>query len=151
MGTKKGNMRRYIFGALAMIGILALAWGGFGNSPSLAESLKRTTFQVQGVSCGSCVSAIRDELFKKQGMVALTADIGQGLLRIDHRPPLNEEAIVQALGDFGYPAQPVREQVEKIGGAPMAKGCSGCGPNGCSATAASWRELFKKWGGLFLP
>lgn len=149
METKKGNMRRYILGALAMIGILALAWWGFGNGLSLAGSLKRTTFQVQGISCGSCVSAIRDELFKKQGMVALTADIEQGLLRIDHRPPLNEEAIVQALGDFGYPAQPVREQVEKTGGAPMAKDCSGCGPNGCSATAASWQALFKKWGGFF--
>ena len=149
MGTKNGNMRRYILGASAMIGILALAWWGFGNGPSWAGNLKTTTFQVQGVSCGSCVSAIRDELFKKQGMVALTADLEQGLLRIDHRPPLNEEAIVQALGDFGYPAQPVRAQVEKISGESMAKGCSGCGPNGCSATAASWQELFKKWGGFF--
>lgn len=151
MGTKKGNMRRYLLGAVAMIGFLALAWWGFGNGPSLAGNLKRTTFQVQGVSCGSCVSSIRDELFKKQGMVALTADIEQGLLRIDHRPPLNEAAIVRALGDFGYPAQPVREQVGKTGGASMAKGCSGCGPNGCSATAASWQELFKKWGGFFAP
>jgi len=149
MGTKIGNMRRYLLGASAMIGILALAWWGFGNGPSWAGNLKTTTVQVQGVSCGSCVSAIRDELFKKQGMVALTADLEQRLLRIDHRPSLNEEAIVQALGDFGYPAQPVRAQVEKISGESMAKGCSGCGPNGCSATAASWQELFKKWGGFF--
>jgi len=142
-------MKRYILGVLGLIGILACAWWGLGNVPSLAGERKSTTFLVQGVSCGSCLSAIRNELFKMPGMVALTADIEQGLLRIDHRPPLNEEAIVRTLGDFGYPARPVREQVGRTGGEPKAEDCSGCGPNGCAATAASWGELIKKCGGFF--
>jgi copper chaperone len=151
MGAKTGKMMKYLLGTLGLATLLVGVWWGFGTAPPFTGGLKNTTFLVEGVTCGSCLSAIRGELFKKQGMVALTADLAQGLLRIDHRPPLNEEAIVQALGDFGYPAQSVREQVEKTGGASMAKGCSGCGPNGCSATAASWRELFKKWGGFFAP
>ena len=149
METKKGNMRRSIFGALAMIGILALAWWGFGNGPSLAGNLKRTTFLVPGISCGACLPPIREELFKQQGMVDMKAELDRGLLRIDHRPPLSEESIVRVLGDLGYPAQPVPEQVASAGGEAAARGCSGCGPNGCSATAASWQELFKKWGGFF--
>ena len=144
MGAKTGKMMKYLLGTLGLATILGGVWWGVGTASSFSGGLKSTTFLVERVTCGSCVSAIRDELFKKQGMVALTADLGQGLLRIDHRPPLNEEAIVRALGDFGYPAQPVREQVEKIGGAPVAKGCAGCGPNGCSATAASWRDLFRR-------
>ena len=133
-----------------MIGILACAWWGLGNVPSLAGERKSTTFLVQGVSCGSCLSAIRNELFKMPGMVALTADIEQGLLRIDHRPPLNEEAIVRTLADLGYPAKSLQEQVEPGAGKPMANGCSGCGPNGCSATAASWRDLFRKISGGYV-
>lgn len=127
-----------------MLGILALAWWGLANSPFPAEGLKRTTLRVQGVSCGSCLSAIREELSKKPGMVALAADLGQGLLRIDHRPPLNEEAIVRVLADLGYPARPQGKQVGLTGGAPTVTGCSGCAQNACSATAASWRELYRK-------
>ena len=151
MGAKTGKMMKYLLGTLGLATLLVGVWWGFGTAPPFTGGLKNTTFLVEGVTCGSCLSAIRGELFKKQGMVALTADLAQSLLRIDHRPPLNEEAIVRALGDFGYPAKPVREQAEKTGGAPMAKGCTDCGPNGCSATAASWRELFKKWGGFFAP
>lgn len=151
MDGKTGNMMRYILGALGLIGILAWAWWGLGNIPFLAGELKRTTFLVQGVSCGSCVSAIRGELFKKPGMVALDADLAQGLVRINHRPPLTEEAIVRELAGLGYPAQPVGGQVAEIGGEPTATSCSGCGPSGCAATAASWRELFRKIFGGFAP
>lgn len=149
MGARNGNVMRYIFGTLGLIGILAGIWWGFGNVPSRAGDLKSTTFLVQGVTCGSCLTTIRGELFNKPGMVGLAADLEQGILRVDHRPPLSEEAIVRALNDLGYPAKNAREQVGSPGGQPMAKkGCSGCGPNGCSATAASWRELFRKWGGF---
>ena len=142
-------MRRYILGVLGLIGILATAWWGFADSSSFAGGVKSTTFLVQGVTCSSCLSAIRGELFKKEGMVAMAADLEQGLVRIDHRPPLSEDAIVRVLADLGYPAKNAGEQVASTGGEPMAKkGCSGCGPNGCSATSSSWRELFRKWGGF---
>jgi copper chaperone len=144
METRRRNMRRYIIAALAVIFTLAGAWWGFGSAPSFAGELKKTTFLVQGVTCGSCLSAIRGELFKKPGMVAMAADLNQGLLRIDHQPPLSEEAIVRTLADLGYPARAVPEGIELTGGEPMAKGCSGCGPNGCSATSSSWRELYRK-------
>lgn len=151
MDEKTGKRMRYILGALGLIGVLAWAWWGLGNTPLVAGELKRTTFLVQGVTCGSCVSAIRGELFKKPGMVALEADVAQGLVRINHRPPLTEEAIVRELAGLGYPAQPVGERVAEMDGAPTATACSGCGPNGCSATAASWRELFRKMFGDFTP
>jgi len=137
-------MRRYIIAALAVILILAGAWWGLGNSSSFAGKLESTTLLVPGISCGACLPPIREELFKQQGMVALAADLDQGLLRIDHRPPLSEETIVRVLGDLGYPAQAVPAQVAPAGGEVAAKGCSGCGPNGCSATASSWGELGRK-------
>lgn len=151
MDEKTGSVMRYIFGALGLIGILAWAWWGLANAPFFAEGLKRTTLQVQGVSCGSCLSAIREELSKKPGMVALAADLEQGLVRIDHRPPLHEEAIVRVLADLGYPARPVGGQVAPPSGEPAAKGCSGCEQKACPATAASWRELFRKYSAVVIP
>lgn len=151
MEIEKRNMRRYIFGALAVIFILAGGWWGLGNSPSFAGKLESTTLLVPGISCGACLPPIREELFKQQGMVDMAADLDRGLLRIDHRPPLSEEAIVRVLGDLGYPAKSVPEQVAPAGGEAAAKGCSGCGPNGCSATAASWGELCRKILGIGKP
>ncbi|HCC55027.1 MAG TPA: hypothetical protein DEQ20_08940 [Desulfobulbaceae bacterium] len=144
MDTKTGAIMKYLLRTLRVGCLLLVAWGGFGAAPSFAGDLKTTTFQVEGVSCGSCLSTIRGELFKKPGMVAFNADLAQGLLRIDHRPPLSEEAIVRTLADLGYPAKSVQAQVAPQAGKPAAKGCSGCGPNGCSATASSWRDLGRK-------
>ncbi|OGR04744.1 MAG: hypothetical protein A2520_04105 [Deltaproteobacteria bacterium RIFOXYD12_FULL_53_23] len=135
---------KYLLRALGLVGLLVGTWWGFFAAPSFAGELKTTTFLVEGVSCGSCLSTIRGELFKKPGMVDFTADLEQGLLRIDHRPPLSEEAIVRTLADLGYPAKSVQNRVEPKPGKPVAKGCSGCGPNGCSVTTASWRDLFRK-------
>ncbi|OGQ87869.1 MAG: hypothetical protein A2512_06865 [Deltaproteobacteria bacterium RIFOXYD12_FULL_56_24] len=145
METEKKNMRRYIFGTMAGILILAGGWWGLGNAPSFAGKLESTTFLVPGISCGACLPPIREELFKLQGMVDMQAELDRGLLRIDYRPPLSEEAIVLVLGDLGYPAKSVPEQGASAGGEAAVKGCSsGCGPNGCSATASSWGELCRK-------
>ena len=151
MSVRTGSAMRYFLRGLVVINILAWALWGFGNTPSFAATMKSTTFQVQGMSCGSCLSTIRSELFKKQGMVDVTANLEQGLLRIDHRPPLNEESIVRVLGEIGYPAKSVKEPVNVKGGNTTTRGCSGCDSNGCSATAASWRELFRKLFGSGAP
>ncbi|MFA7383974.1 MAG: heavy metal-associated domain-containing protein [Desulfurivibrionaceae bacterium] len=151
METKKRNIKRYIFGTLAVLLILAWGWWGLGNSPSFAGKLESSTFQVVGISCSACLPPIREALFKQQGMVEMKADLDRGLLRIEHRPPLSEETIVRVLGDLGYPAKAVPEQVASAGGEAAAKGCSGCGPRGCSATAASWGELGRKIFGIGKP
>ncbi|HIJ90205.1 MAG: heavy-metal-associated domain-containing protein [Desulfobulbaceae bacterium] len=144
MGARTGSMMGYFFRSLGMIAILTPLFLGLGNASSFAERLKSTTFLVRGISCDSCLSAIGGELFKKEGMVALAADLNRGLLRIDHRPPLSEEVIVRVLSDLGYPAKLMRGRVEITGGESVAQGCSSCDQQVCSATAASWRELFRR-------
>jgi hypothetical protein len=144
MGAGNGSVMKYSLGTLGLFGLLALAWWGFGNNSSFAGEVKSTAFQVQGITCSACLPPIRGELFKKPGMVAMTADLEQGVLRIDHRPPLSEEGIVRTLADLGYPAKPVQKGAAQAGNKPIAGGCSGCGPSGCAAAATSWRELFRK-------
>lgn len=151
MSVRTGGMMRHFLKGLTAIIIFAWVLWDSGSAPSFASSLKSTTFRVQGMSCGTCLSAIRSELYKKQGMVDLAADLELGLLRIDHRPPMNEEAIVRALGAIGYPAKVMKEPVDVRGGNTTTRGCSGCDSNGCSATAASWRELFRKLFGSGAP
>lgn len=83
MDSNKSNMMRYIFGALGLIGILALSWWGIASSSYSGGKLNSNTIMIQ-------------------------------------------------------------EQVGLPGKEPTAKACSGCGPNGCSATASSWDELRRK-------
>lgn len=83
MDSNKSKLMRYIFGALGLIGILALGWWGIGSSSYSGGKLNSNTFMMQ-------------------------------------------------------------EQTEVTGGEPTAQACSGCGPNGCSATASSWGELRRK-------
>jgi len=83
MGEKTGRGKRYIFGALGVLGILAGIWWGIGNPHFTAWKLQNTAFVV-------------------------------------------------------------RAHTGMTGGKPRARACSECVQNVCPATAASWRELFKK-------
>ena len=152
MDEKIGIGMKYFLGVLGACGVLGiLAWGvwSFGNVPFFVGNQTRSTFLVQGVSRGSCLATIRSELFKRQGMVAMEANFEKRLLRIDHQPPLSEGDIVRTLSDLGYPAQSVSGRLAQTGGEAITKPCLGgyCDQNLCPATAASWRELFRKWFG----
>ncbi len=83
MDAKTGRGKRYIFGTVGLLGILAGIWWGIGNPHFTAWKSKNIT-------------------------------------------PV------------------MRAPTGITGGAPRAQACSGCDQNVCPATAASWRELFRK-------
>lgn len=83
MGAITGRGKRYIFGTVGLLGILAGIWWGIGNTNFTAWKSKNTTLAVRA----------------HPGMT---------------------------------------------GGEPRPQACSECDQNICPATAASWRELFRK-------
>ena len=83
MGARTGRVKRFIFGTVGLLGILAGIWWGIGNPHFTAWKSKNTTLVVRA-----------------------------------HTGMTGEE--------------------------PRAQACSECDQNVCPATAASWRELFRK-------
>lgn len=104
---------------------------------------KTTTFQVQGMTCGSCLGAIRAELGPKKGITGMTADLERGLVTVEYPQNINEEEIARIISQLGYPARVLREgngQTE----APAKRCGKDCNMKGCAASASSWRDLYRK-------
>lgn len=132
-----------LVGVLFLTALLATA----GGTLSAAE-VSRTRLKVENLSCSSCLYAINDELQKEEGMVAMDADLRQGLVTVDHAPPLDSERIAGVISNLGYPAtvlesaalaeeQLKQDQVARAPGA--AAGCS------CSASGFAWKQLYEKY------
>jgi len=130
------------------LAIVLLAAGWFWLSldqAAVAADSKTTVFQVQGMTCGSCVMAIKAELAKKPGMIAMEADLERGLVRVEHAPPLNGESIAQSISRLGYPARVLPEGAAMAEPGGSMRNCgNSCGTKGCGAVVSSWRELFRK-------
>lgn len=122
-----------------------------------ATDLNRTNFQVDKLSCGSCLSKIEAELKTIPGAIGMQADLRNGLVTVDHSSTLAEKEIASAITGLGYPARPLTtwaiteqdaisfsdEDKTPRGGSDC--GSSGCG--GCNATVSTWKELFNRYFG----
>lgn len=59
---------------------------------------------VQGMTCGHCVSAITTAVEPLAGVTGVEVDLKTGTVRVDGEPEL--AAIVAAIEDAGYDVQP---------------------------------------------
>jgi len=67
MDARNGNMMRYVWGSLGLIGILAWAWWVFGNTPYyVGDPTARACFRCEQNVCPATAASWR-ELFKKYG------------------------------------------------------------------------------------
>ncbi|SDG46934.1 Copper chaperone CopZ [Sinosporangium album] len=78
-----------------------------------------TTYQVEGMTCGHCVSSVTDEVTKVPGVTAVDIDLATGAVKVTSSAPLDAAAVGAAVKEAGYSVS---------GGAPAAAG--GC----CSAS-----------------
>lgn len=63
-----------------------------------------TTYQVTGMTCGHCETAVRSEVTKIDGVREVAVDAGTGVLAITSDAPLTDEAVVAAVDEAGYEA-----------------------------------------------
>jgi copper chaperone CopZ len=61
-------------------------------------------FQVTGMSCGHCESAVRGEVAKVAGVEQIEVSAASGRLLISASAPLDDAAVLAAVAEAGYEA-----------------------------------------------
>lgn len=84
-----------------------------------------TTYKVQGMTCGHCVSTVKAAAGSVPGVQAVEVDLATGILTVTGTP--SEHAVAQAISKSGYDV--VGPDSEPVGATslPLAGGGCGCG------------------------
>jgi copper chaperone len=61
-----------------------------------------TTYQVNGMTCGHCVSAVTEELRKIDGVSDVEVDLASGNVVVSSDVPVADEAVRAAVDEAGY-------------------------------------------------
>ena len=61
-----------------------------------------STYTVTGMTCGHCVSSVREEVGEVAGVTEVAVDLGSGRVEVSGSGPLDDKAIRAAIEDAGY-------------------------------------------------
>ncbi|MGC4768572.1 heavy-metal-associated domain-containing protein [Micromonospora sp. DT44] len=61
-----------------------------------------TTYQVQGMTCGHCVSAVSAEVGAIEGVRDVRVDLATGQVTVSSEQPVDNEAVRAAVDEAGY-------------------------------------------------
>ncbi|QOS57616.1 heavy-metal-associated domain-containing protein [Thermobifida fusca] len=61
-----------------------------------------TTIIVTGMTCGHCVSSVKEEISELPGVTDVRVDLESGRVEIDSTAPLSDEQIRAAVAEAGY-------------------------------------------------
>jgi copper ion binding protein len=61
-----------------------------------------TTFQVEGMSCGHCVSSVQSEVSTIAGVTAVDVDLATGHVTVTSDVPIDADAVRAAVDEAGY-------------------------------------------------
>ncbi|MFF4876852.1 MULTISPECIES: heavy-metal-associated domain-containing protein [unclassified Micromonospora] len=61
-----------------------------------------TTYQVQGMTCGHCVSAVSAEVGAITGVSDVQVDLATGRVTVNSDQPLDVETVRAAVDEAGY-------------------------------------------------
>ncbi|MGV9210972.1 heavy-metal-associated domain-containing protein [Micromonospora sp. RB23] len=61
-----------------------------------------TTYQVQGMTCGHCVSAVSAEVGAIEGVRDVRVDLASGQVTVSSEQPVDTEAVRAAVDEAGY-------------------------------------------------
>jgi len=60
------------------------------------------TYTVKGMTCGHCVSSVKEEVGEVAGVTNVEVDLATGLLTVDSDGPIDTAQIVSAVEEAGY-------------------------------------------------
>jgi Cu+-exporting ATPase len=105
------------------------------------SSTATATYEVSGMSCGSCVAALEGGLSKHPGVAAATANFLTGSLTVTFDQSLTSADAVAA-DDLGYPAKllQVQQQVRK---GPASAAAAAAGEAAGAAGAGGRQETLQ--------
>ena len=61
-----------------------------------------TTYTVEGMTCGHCVSAVTGELTKLDGVQDVDVDLDTWAVQVTSNGPLDERAVREAIEEAGF-------------------------------------------------
>ena len=64
--------------------------------------MSTTTVTVTGMTCGHCVSSVREEIGSIPGVTAVGVDLASGRVDIDSETPIEQATLAQAVDEAGY-------------------------------------------------
>ncbi|KAA9393048.1 heavy-metal-associated domain-containing protein [Kocuria coralli] len=67
-------------------------------------STTTTEYQVTGMSCGHCESAVREEVSAIPGVTGIDVSAATGRLTVTAEQPIDDAAVIAAVDEAGYEA-----------------------------------------------
>jgi copper chaperone len=64
--------------------------------------MSSTTVNVTGMTCGHCVTSVREEVENISGVIGVDVDLASGKVTIDSEAPIQTDAIKGAIEEAGY-------------------------------------------------
>ncbi|MFC7382234.1 heavy-metal-associated domain-containing protein [Sphaerisporangium rhizosphaerae] len=64
--------------------------------------MSTTTYTVKGMTCGHCVSSVKEEVGEVPGVTGVEVELSTGLLTVDSESPVDSAKIVAAVEEAGY-------------------------------------------------
>ncbi|MEV0143865.1 MULTISPECIES: heavy metal-associated domain-containing protein [unclassified Nonomuraea] len=64
--------------------------------------MSTATYTVKGMTCGHCVSSVKEEVGEVPGVTDVEVDLATGLLTVDSDAPIDAAQIVAAVEGAGY-------------------------------------------------
>ena len=64
-----------------------------------------TTYEVSGMTCGHCVSAVSTEIGKLDGVANVQVDLATAAVTVSSAAPLDLAAVAAAVEEAGYQLQ----------------------------------------------
>ena len=86
-----------------------------------------TTYQVEGMTCGHCVSSVTAEVSKVPGVSGVQVDLASKAVTVTHEAPLDDVLVAAAVDEAGYE---LGGRTEMLVLAQAEGSC--CGGGGCS-------------------
>jgi copper chaperone len=68
--------------------------------------MAKQTYQVTGMTCGHCVSAVKQELGRLAGVTGVDIDLASGLVTVTSGSELTEDDVRAAVDEAGYEIVP---------------------------------------------
>jgi copper chaperone len=64
--------------------------------------MSTATYTVKGMTCGHCVSSVKEEVSEVAGVTNVEVDLATGLLTVDSEGSIEPAKIVAAVEEAGY-------------------------------------------------
>ncbi|WP_440107011.1 heavy-metal-associated domain-containing protein [Streptosporangium sp. H16] len=61
-----------------------------------------TTYTVTGMTCGHCVSSVKEEVGEVAGVTGVDVDLTTGLVTVQSESPIDPARIAAAVAEAGY-------------------------------------------------